>query len=251
MRRTSTICVLIGMLAALALSANAASAESISVRPVTPTFKFNPPPPKINPAVTHNAVDTFKQKGGTGGHKGGTGGNNVPGRSFDKVPGSFPQGVQVHDNGTVTIDGKTMPLTKTTEKLMREATTPPPKMWVGNQLVPINGENIQKAKELRIEEIGEKEKLQEEEIQGKLGGQYQQQPQGAGSETKIKQNAVDTFNQKDGTGGDKGGTGGDKDANANGVLIQHIETEHEGFERDTSPTNGTLQINPALVPVSR
>jgi len=114
MRRTSTICVLIGMLAALALSANVASAESISVRPVTPTFKLNPPPPKINPKsnpiVTHNAVDTFNQKGGTG---------------------------------------------------------------------------------------------------------------------------------------------GDKDANANGVLIQHIETEHEGFERDNSPTKGTLQINPALVPVSR
>ena len=117
MRRTSTICVLIGTLAALALSANAASAESISVRPVMPTVKLNPPSPKINPGVTHNAVDTFKQKGGTG--------------------------------------------------------------------------------------------------------------------------------------GDKDGTGGDKDANANGVLIQHIETEHEGFERDNSPTKGTLQINPALVPVSR
>ena len=97
-------------MAVLALSVNVASAESISVRPVTPTVKLNPPPPKINPVVTHKAVDTF--------------------------------------------------------------------------------------------------------------------------------------NQKD-------GIGGDKDANTNGVLLQHTEPEHEGFERDTSPTDGTMQINPALVPVSR
>ena len=45
------------------------------------------------------------------------------------------------------------------------------------------------------------------------------------------------------------GTGGDKDANANAVLLQHIKTENEGFERDTSPTEGTPQINPALAPV--
>jgi len=52
MTRTSTICVLSGALAAFVLPANA-SAETVTVRPVTPTVKLTLPPPKVNPVVTH------------------------------------------------------------------------------------------------------------------------------------------------------------------------------------------------------
>jgi type VI protein secretion system component Hcp len=68
---------------------------------------------------------------------------------------------------------------------------------------------------------------------------------------KITDSASPIFlrQETEGSSPTQKGTGGDKDANANAVLLQHIKTENEGFERDTSPTEGTPQINPALAPV--
>ena len=67
---------------------------------------------------------------------------------------------------------------------------------------------------------------------------------------KITDSASPIFlrQETEGSSPTQKGTGGDKDANANAVLLQHIKTENEGFERDTSPTEGTPQINPALAP---
>jgi hypothetical protein len=114
---------------------------------------------KINTQNGTNKINTqTNTQGGTQGQNGGSSTANGLGRvtSFNKpkTP-SYPQGVQIHNDGdrsTVTIDGKTLPLDKETEALMKEAESPPPKMWLGNQLVPIKQGNIEKAKALQSEE---------------------------------------------------------------------------------------------------
>jgi len=127
MTRISTIFVLSCTLAVLALSAYGASAATINVSQVH--VDVSPPPKNTSHGTTSiNHIN----KGG------------------DKPPPSYPQGIQDHTDGTVTIDGKTMPLNKAAEKYMRQASTPPPKMWVGNQLVPITPANEKKAQELAL-----------------------------------------------------------------------------------------------------
>ncbi len=133
MTRISTICVVSSALAVFALSTNGASAATINVPPVHVVVS---PPPK-------NA-----SQGTTGINHINKGGDKPP--PYDKPPPSYPEGIQWHTNGTVTIDGKTMPINKAAEKYMRQATTPPPKMWVGNQLVPITPANVKRAQELAL-----------------------------------------------------------------------------------------------------
>jgi hypothetical protein len=95
-----------------------------------------------------------------------------PGNNSEK----YPQGVHFNDNGasgrpTVTIDGKTMPLNSATAKLIKEAETPPPKMWLNGQLVPITKANEQKA-ELELQErVNGRSKTGA--INAKLGGKNQ------------------------------------------------------------------------------
>jgi hypothetical protein len=105
-----------------------------------------------------------------------------PEASYEKGTGSgnnsekYPQGVHFNNNGasgrpTVTIDGKTMPLNSSTEKLIKEAETPPPKMWLNGQLVPITKANEQKA-ELELQErVNGRSKTGM--INAKLGGKNQ------------------------------------------------------------------------------
>ncbi len=163
MTRISTIFVLSCTLAVLALSAYGASAATINVSPVH--VVVSPPPKNTSHGTTSinhinegvgSASPKYFQSGPTSETikeattpQGTTGINHINKRG-DKPPPSYPQGIQDHTDGTVTIDGKTMPLNKTAEKYMRQASTPPPKMWVGNQLVPITPANEKKAQELAL-----------------------------------------------------------------------------------------------------
>ena len=84
---------------------------------------------------------------------------------------TYPQGVHYNAGGagdkpTVTIDGKTMPVNEATPALIKEAETPPPKMWLGNQLVQITKQNIQKENELQSEEVEQKSPQHDEGTSG-------------------------------------------------------------------------------------
>jgi hypothetical protein len=85
----------------------------------------------------------------------GTGTGSSAATNIDKGHGNdsdkYPQGVRINENSTgskgptVTIDGKTMPYNSTTKELIKEAETPPPKMWLNGKLVPITPANEKKA----------------------------------------------------------------------------------------------------------
>jgi hypothetical protein len=75
-----------------------------------------------------------------------------PPNSASSTRPQYPQGVSYNysgsgSRGTVTIDGVTMPISPEAEQLAREAETPPPKMWLNGQLVPITPANKMAAQE--------------------------------------------------------------------------------------------------------
>jgi hypothetical protein len=84
-----------------------------------------------------------------------TGRSNTGGQS--QMP---PQGVRYNQSSdgkiTVTIDGRTLPMNKATAQLIQEAETPPPKMWLNGNLVPVTQANEKEAKDEKVQEIDSK-----------------------------------------------------------------------------------------------
>jgi hypothetical protein len=113
---------------------------------------------KINSKVISktNAANSADTANTTDAHTGSSSDSNAGGQS--QMP---PQGVRFNQpskNGkiTVTIDGKTLPMNKATAQLIKEAETPPPKMWLNGKLVPVTQANMQAAKEEEVKEIDSK-----------------------------------------------------------------------------------------------
>jgi hypothetical protein len=129
LRLLRTAIITVGMLGGVFAIEDAWSESAIQVR--TPTIHT----PTIHTLTTSTPSSAQDQP--TNIHRG----TEVKTGAGDNSYQQYPQGVTINSGGskqTVTIDGKTLPLNKATQKLMSEAATPPPKMWLNGQLVPIN-----------------------------------------------------------------------------------------------------------------
>ena len=91
----------------------------------------------------------------------GTGYSPATNKGHGNDSDNHPQGVRFNGDAdsskgaTVTIDGKTMPANAPgVKELMKEAETPPPKMWLNGKLVPITPANEQKADVAQVKAAG-------------------------------------------------------------------------------------------------
>jgi hypothetical protein len=139
--------VLAGVLGGVYFVDTALGASTVQIHPTTVTPKVTTVAPKVTAPkvnVTKTGPTTTTTTNTVNASTSSTSKMTKSETSLDKSATSkpyYPQGVRYNTTPdgktTVTIDGRTMPLNKNSEALAKEAESPPPKKWQGNQLVPI------------------------------------------------------------------------------------------------------------------
>jgi hypothetical protein len=163
--RTLRISIIVGGILGGCCHIDVALSEMVQIH--TPTVQIHTPTihapktPQIHTTTTTKINSKVISKTSTTTSADTAGSSNTSSQS--QMP---PQGVRFNQssNGkiTVTIDGKTLPMNKATAQLIKEAETPPPKMWLNGKLVPVTQANMKAAKDEEVKEIDSK-------IDGKSG----------------------------------------------------------------------------------